>query len=459
MRRFVVSLALLAHSAAFVLAGPITPPPGPVASTHKTLTEIEPRIAINATNTPGDGDSLYKITQPGSYYLTGNITGVVGKHGIEIAASGVTLDLNGFDLVGVTGMGAFDGVNSLGIGFTNITVMNGSIRNWGGDGLELATVGQQICRVQGVLASGNAGRGIAISSGSVAACSALSNTGVGIEIGTAASVSGCVARANNGGGFLSADATSFVDCTAFQNQGAGFSCANACTFMRCISRGNLGSGFFGAAGCTLNDCSASANGGDGIRFTDASSITHCTTLQNSLSGFKVDSAATLAHCTARLNSLDGIVAANICVITECSVSENNRRGIDVNFSSTITGCAALANREDGIRTSSYCFILNNLTRANGAIADGAGVRVTGNANRIEGNNMVQDGHVLDVGGDDNFIIRNTGQSLFGNDTRWFIVAGNAYGPIHRTSVGAAVNGISAPTSPLNSTDPNANFSY
>ena len=51
--------------------GPLAPP-GAAAPTTKTLDQVEPRIAINSTNTPGDADSLYKITQPGSSYLTGN---------------------------------------------------------------------------------------------------------------------------------------------------------------------------------------------------------------------------------------------------------------------------------------------------------------------------------------------------------------------------------------------------
>jgi hypothetical protein len=75
--------------------GPLTPPGAP-APTMKTLQQVEPRIEINATNTPGDADSIFKITEPGSYYLTGNVAGVSGKHGIEIAASDVTLDLMGF---------------------------------------------------------------------------------------------------------------------------------------------------------------------------------------------------------------------------------------------------------------------------------------------------------------------------------------------------------------------------
>jgi hypothetical protein len=94
-------LAMLVASA--VVAGPLVPPLGPVAPTGKTLAEVEPRIAINLANTPGDADSLFKITQPGSYYLTGNITGVTARHGIEIVASNVTLDLRGFEVRGVAG--------------------------------------------------------------------------------------------------------------------------------------------------------------------------------------------------------------------------------------------------------------------------------------------------------------------------------------------------------------------
>ncbi|MCL4222042.1 MAG: hypothetical protein KJZ65_11815 [Phycisphaerales bacterium] len=54
-------------------AGPPDPPSGPVASSYKTLAEVEPRIAIKATNTPGDANSVFRITQSGSYYLAGDI--------------------------------------------------------------------------------------------------------------------------------------------------------------------------------------------------------------------------------------------------------------------------------------------------------------------------------------------------------------------------------------------------
>src|SRR5687767_11957796 len=83
-------------------------PPGPPAPTMKTLDQIEPRIAISSIPTT--------ITQSGSYYLTGNLTGVVGQNGITIKASEVTIDLSGYSLIGVSG--SKNGIESVG-GQTN----------------------------------------------------------------------------------------------------------------------------------------------------------------------------------------------------------------------------------------------------------------------------------------------------------------------------------------------------
>lgn len=120
------SLVSLAGLAASATAGPLDPPSGAIQPTYKTLSEVEARIAINGTNTPGDADSLYKITQSGSYYLTANVTGVPGPKviGIEVTAPHVTIDLNGFVVDGQgdlrTGV-ALTGVNN--------ALRNGSIRN------------------------------------------------------------------------------------------------------------------------------------------------------------------------------------------------------------------------------------------------------------------------------------------------------------------------------------------
>lgn len=263
-----LSALTLAATAGLLVAGPLNPPGGPVTGTYKTLTEVEPRIAINLANTPGDADSLFKITQPGSYYLTGNIQGVVGKHGIEIAASGVTIDLNGFDLVGVTGMGAFDGVALTAFGSLNIVVRNGSIRGWGDAGIDLATSSGINCRVEGVLASRNVGHGIAAGiSTVVTACSSFDNGGDGIRADSGSIITDCSASSNSGVGISAGGGGSAVlRCTAGFNDGAGISVGSGCTVADCIARFNIGDGIIASSQCIIrnNTCTSNGNqGGDG----------------------------------------------------------------------------------------------------------------------------------------------------------------------------------------------------
>jgi len=266
-----ISRALLGAIPASVLgvviwayAGDLNPPAGPITPTMKTLDEVEPRIAINATNTPGDADSLFKITQRGSYYLTGNITGVVAKHGVEIAASGVTLDLNGFDLVGVTG--SLDGVSVTVIDLRNIAVVNGSVRSWGDEGVDLGTFGADNCRVADLLASGNAGNGISTADGStVTNCSASSNTANGIAAtGSGCTVSNCSASSNGASGILTSTGSTVSNCSAYLNTGNGISTGTGCTVSNCSAAFNAGSGITTSPGCTVADCTARSNTLDGI---------------------------------------------------------------------------------------------------------------------------------------------------------------------------------------------------
>src|SRR5258708_91953 len=126
---YVITTALcgLSLSTQLVLGQGGLTPPGAPAPTMKTLDQIEPRTPITRL--------LYTISQPGSYYLTTNLTGGA-FNGINITANGVTLDLMGFELVGGAGNQGF-GITVSGTR-TNITVRNGTVRNWAGDGVHLS---------------------------------------------------------------------------------------------------------------------------------------------------------------------------------------------------------------------------------------------------------------------------------------------------------------------------------
>lgn len=97
-------------------------PPGAPAPGMKTLAQIEPRTDIRtlAASPP------YTISQPGSYYLSGNIT-VASGNAIVIAASDVSIDLNGFMIESTSPTLSGEGISTSGIR-ERISIRNGVIK-------------------------------------------------------------------------------------------------------------------------------------------------------------------------------------------------------------------------------------------------------------------------------------------------------------------------------------------
>lgn len=394
-----VAAAAIVVATGSLLAGPLNPPSGPIASTYKTLTEVEPRIAINAINTPGNTASVFRITQPGSYYLTANVVGESGKHGIDIASSGVTLDLNGFEVIGNgAASGAFDGVRTA-TGIKNVTVRNGHVRSWGDDGVELANIVNSIgARVENVQATGNGGSGIVCSTdnGHVIQCSAVGNTGIGLAVGQGGSV---------------------LDSTAFTNGDDGIHVGFGCTITNCTSDNNTGDGIEASNGTTISGCSFLANGGSGINIFSSITVRNCTAVSNTL------------------------------------------YGIDADTSCHIEGCTANSNQLDGIRIGSRGVVRNNLANSNGPSEIGAGIHGIGSDTRFEGNTCNNNDFGITVDGTGNMIISNT----CANNVQAFVFAAdNFYGPIIDRRIPTtvpstpAVAGFAA-TGTMGSTDSRANF--
>ncbi len=234
-----LGLVVLAGSTSLLLAGPLSPPAGSVTPSYKTLSEVEPRIAINATSTPGDADSLFKISQPGSYYLTGNIVGVLGKNGIEIDANNVTIDLNGFHLKGVVGAPRGVWVTSP---IERLTIANGTVSGWAFSGIEATSA--ERCMLHDLIASSNGSHGISVGSNS--------------------RVERCVSEDNGQHGFDIYQDTSVVDCTASLNAADGINSGGACRIVQCSTNRNAHNGIKAGGGSTVRDCIAASNVEAGI---------------------------------------------------------------------------------------------------------------------------------------------------------------------------------------------------
>jgi hypothetical protein len=181
--------------------GSLTPPGAP-APMFKTLQELEPRTPVDAAHTPGNGSALFIISQPGSYYLTTNIFGESGKDGVQVITNNVTLDLNGFSLIGDpnanNGMYVPNGPSPDLIPYKNIKVWNGTISGWNKMGsAAVLSAGRNVTfehltvssNDYGIYSLGNAGGGATV----IRNCSINGNNRKGIYI----AASDCLIVGNN----------------------------------------------------------------------------------------------------------------------------------------------------------------------------------------------------------------------------------------------------------------------
>lgn len=226
-------------------AGPLDPPAGPVASTMKTLAEIEPRILISGASTPGDADSQFKITAHGSYYLNGSLTISSGREFLEINASNVVVDLGGFRINGAAG--SLNGIR-VAPGVTNVTIRNGSIVGFDQSGILTAVdIGVVL---EDLVITDVGDDGILAGAGSRLRNITVVDAGAdGIQTYGGSIVRDCVAVSCGASGFYATGPTAIEGCSSRDNIGLGFGVTGGSSVINSIAFDNAS---YGIAGLTFS---------------------------------------------------------------------------------------------------------------------------------------------------------------------------------------------------------------
>lgn len=445
-----LALCVLAAATTPAHAGSLTPPAGPVTPTMKTLDQVEPRTPINSTTTPGNSAATFRITQPGSYYLTGNVTGQPARHGISIESDNVTLDLMGFALLG--GAGTFDGIN-IATFRDNIVIRNGHVRNWGGDGIDAQI---DSGRIEQITSVNNGGRGItnlaSTLTTTIRACEVRMSGSDGILAGADATISDCTVRMPGGAGIVAGDNAVIERCTVHESTNDGIRVGRNAALNTCAVRAAGGLAAFSIGpSATLTNCAAADAAAAGFLVAQGAALAHCAARDNSGPGFSLDDGAAVSACVASGNLAGGFVLDLGGTISDSTAINNSGDGITAATACTIRHCAALRNTGDEIQVFEDCLVVGNTCKGVSSTAlSGHGIRVFGANNRIESNNCIDNDRGISVEAAGNFIARNTAASNIAN---YNIVAGNAFGPLINAAAAGDLAAVAGADHPF------ANFQY
>lgn len=257
----------LTLATALLLMGALT---GPAWAVDGVI-EINQARAMKGGVTPGDEPGFpVTIGLAGSYRLTGNLTVPdANTTAIHITVEDVTVDLNGFAIVGPGAAGTGRGIDTLVISppfFSSlkggITVVNGTIRGMGGDGVIVGPWS----RVEKLHARNNGGNGVSDGGNSVVSGNTVgSNGAAGIRSNEGSLVSGNTATSNLGDGITSVNGRITVTGnTVLHNEGKGIDAGEASTVAGNMASFNLKDGisvFSGlVSGNTVNRNQFGANG-------------------------------------------------------------------------------------------------------------------------------------------------------------------------------------------------------
>jgi hypothetical protein len=245
------------------------------------VVSIDQARAIAGGVTPGDTPGFpVTIDRPGSYRLTSNLinTEAAGANAIAIIVDNVTLDLNGFSILGSDGATFNDGVFASDV--SNLTVANGIVHGMVMNGLRLGN-NSRVYKVQ-----------------------AIENNGLGIHVGNWSLVSNSIAELN-GGGIVAGDGSSVQGNVVQNNKGQGIQSGGGSLISGNAVRANSTIGIGCGGGCTIsgNTVSGSAVGMTGIQAGSGALISNNTVSGHTGNGISTGSSAVLGNLISANNGI------------------------------------------------------------------------------------------------------------------------------------------------------------
>jgi len=362
-------------------------PPGPPGLIFKTLQQVEPRTPISSLPVT--------ITQPGSYYLTTNLAGIAGSHGITITGARVTLDLMGFELRGVAG--ALSGIFLNGASSPHIR--NGNITGWPQDGI-----------------NGNNGGG-----GAIEELRVSNNARYGISFNSGSQVHKCIVFGNGDVGILLSNDVEVDDCVASGNGTHGIQAGTGSTIRRCLTVGNAAAGITGSGidGLNIVECNAEFNG-SGIATLGQTIVKDSISRSNRVAGISVGPGSLVAGCNASDNGTNGVTVELGSTVQGCIAENNKGDGISARNGSSVLNCSVRINMFDNIQVDGDCVVSGN-SCDNSTGFQGTGIHALTGDNRIENNNLTDNRTGLRIDGAGNYVANNTVRN---NTTNYVITTGN-----------------------------------
>ncbi len=240
-------------------------------------------VEINQAMVLAAGGFPFNVPGPGSYRLTSNLdlSGLPGAENITaigLGAHDVTIDLNGFAIIGPTVCSGFPLIepvtcaptgsgNGISGGGSRVSITNGVVRGFGNNGINC--VGD--CRVERVKVEDCGAIGIQVGEGGVAiANSSRGNGGAGIRGGSSAVIRDSTAGFNGADGIVTDGGTVVSNNTANFNRIDGIAVGAASVVAANVTTQNRNDGISTSSATVLRDNSSFLNGGYGLNITSGS---------------------------------------------------------------------------------------------------------------------------------------------------------------------------------------------